>query len=88
MRNVKLTGREVSIVRVIGFAEAMTGAEILEATRMDVEDITDTLNGLMSAGFVESTPYREEVPVAEMPTTSFEINPAYVGDLRTAMIRR
>ncbi len=88
MRNVKLTGREVSVVRVIGYAEAMTGAEILEITRMDVEDVTDTLNGLLSAGFVESIPYREEVAVAEMPTTSFEVNPAYVGDLRTAMIRR
>lgn len=88
MRNVKLTGREVSIVRVIGYAEAITGAEILEITRMDVEDVTDTLNGLLSAGFVESIPYCEEVAVADMPTTSFEVNPAYVGDLRTAMIRR
>lgn len=88
MRNVKLTGREASVVRVIGYAEAMTGAEILENTRMDADDITDTLNGLMSAGFVESIPYREEVSVEEMPATSFEINPAYVGDLRTAMIRR
>lgn len=88
MRFVKLTGREASVVRVIGFAEAMTGAEILDATRMDAEDITDTLNGLMSAGFVESIPYREEVQVDEMPATSFEINPAYAGDLRTAMMRR
>ena len=88
MRYVKLTGRELSIVRVIGFAEAMTGAEILEATRMDAEDITDTLNGLLSAGFVESVPYTEEVVVEEMPATSFEVNPAYAADLRTAMIRR
>jgi hypothetical protein len=88
MRNVKLTGREVSIVRVIGFTEAMSGAEIIEATRMDAEDITDTLNGLLSAGFVESIPYSEEVAAPDMPAMSFEINPAYAGDLRTAMIRR
>jgi hypothetical protein len=88
MRFVKLTGREASVVRVMGFAEPMIGAEILETTRMDAEDITDTLNGLMSAGFVESIPYAEQVEVADMPATSFEINPAYAGDLRTAMMRR
>ena len=88
MRNVKLTGREVSIVRVIGFAEALSGAEILEATRMDAEDITDTLNGLMSAGFVESIPYGEQVSADDLSATSFEINPAYASDLRPAMIRR
>lgn len=88
MRNVKLTGREVSIIRVIGFAEAMSGAEIMDATRMDAEDITDTLNGLMSAGFVESLPYAEQIAVAELEATSFEVNPAYAGDLRTAMMRR
>ena len=88
MRNVKLTGREASVIRVIGYAEAMTGAEILETTRMDADDITDTLNGLLSAGFVESIPYCEEVSVEDMPATSFEVNPAYAGDLRTAMLRR
>ena len=32
---------------------------------MESEDVTDTLNGLMSAGFVESIPYCEEVRIAE-----------------------
>ncbi len=88
MRQVKLTGREVTLVRTIGFAEPMLGSELLETTRMDPEDITDTINGLMSAGFVESIPYCETVQVADMPVTSFEVNPAYVGELRTAMLRR
>ncbi len=88
MRNVKLTGREATLVRAIGFTDAMSGAEISDITRMDAEDITDTLNGLMSAGFVESIPYVEEVSVDDMPATSFEINPAYAFDLRSAMFRR
>jgi hypothetical protein len=88
MRFIKLTGREASVVRAIGFAEAVLGAEIQEATHMDPEDVTDTLNSLISAGFAESSPYCEQLDMAEMPVTSFEINPAYVHELRTALLRR
>jgi len=83
-----LTGREASIVRAIGFTESMLGAEIQDLTRMELEDITDTVNGLIAAGFVESIPYSEEVQMADMPATAFELNPAYVHELRQALIRR
>jgi len=66
----------------------MLGAEIQDLARMELEDITDTLNGLIAAGFVESIPYAEEVQLADMPATAFELNPAYVHDLRQALIRR
>lgn len=88
MRNIKLTGREASLVRVMGFGEPMLGAEIHENTQMDIDDVLDTLNSLMSAGFVESIPFYNEVPLAEMPGTAFEINPAYVGELRRALYSR
>ena len=88
MRTIKLTGREASIVRAIGFTEAMLGAEIQDNSRMEPEDVTDALNALMAAGFVESIPYYEEVGLAEMPSTSFEVNPAYVHELRMALSRR
>ena len=88
MRNIKLTGREATVVRAIGFTEAMMGAELQDQTHMDGEDVTDTLNSLMSAGFVESVPYYDEVQLAEMPVTAFELNPAYVSDLRQALYRR
>ncbi len=87
MRNIKLTGREVTVVKAIGFAEPMLGAEIQDYTRMEPEDVTDTLNSLLSAGFAESIPYREQIELAEMSVTSFEINPAYAHELRAAMIR-
>lgn len=88
MRNIRLTGREATVVRAIGFTEAVLGAEIQELTRMEPEDVTDTLNSLLSAGFAESIPYREQVPMAEMPVTSFEINPAYAHQLKEAMLSR
>ena len=56
MRHIKLSGREATIVRAIGFTEAMMGAELQDQTHMDSDDVTDTLNSLMSAGFVESVP--------------------------------
>ena len=87
MRQVKLTGREASIVRAIGFTDSMLGAEIQDHARMESEDVTDTLNSLMSAGFVESIPYAEQVQLAEMPVTSFEINPAYAHQLKQALFR-
>jgi len=88
MRNIRLSGREATVVRAIGFTEAMMGAELQDHTHMDSEDVTDTLNSLISAGFVESVPYYDEVQLAEMPVTAFELNPAYATELRQALYRR
>ncbi len=88
MRAIKLTGREATVVRAIGFTEAMIGAEIQDHARMELEDVADTLNSLISAGFVESIPYSEDLQLAEVPATAFEVNPAYVQELRKAIARR
>ena len=88
MRHIKLSGREATIVRAIGFTEAMMGAELQDTTHMAGDDVTDTLNSLMSAGFVESVPYYEEVQLAEMPVTAFALNPAYAQELKMALYRR
>jgi hypothetical protein len=87
MRQVKLTGREATVVRAIGFTESMLGAEIQDYVRMETEDVTDTLNSLLSAGFVESIPYSEQIQMAEMPVTAFEVNPAYAHQLKQALVR-
>jgi len=84
---IKLTGREASVVRAIGFTESMLGAEIQDFTRMESQDIADTINGLIAAGFVESIPYREHVDLADMPVIAFETNPAYAHELKRALIR-
>jgi hypothetical protein len=88
MRQIKLSGREATVVRAIGFTEPMMGAELQDQTHMEGEDVTDTLNSLMSAGFVESVPYYEEVQLAEMPVTAFELNPAYANELKQALYNR
>jgi hypothetical protein len=87
MRVIKLTGREATVLRALGFTEAKLGTEIQDYTAMQMDDVTDTLNSLMSAGFIESIPYTEEVQLAETPVTSFEVNPAYVHELKNAIRR-
>ena len=88
MRQIKLTGREASVVRAIGFADALLGAEIQDSARMEADDLTDTLNGLLAAGFVQSIPFSETIDIAQMCATSFEVNPAYVHELKQAVLRR
>ena len=87
MRRIKLSGREHSLLKALGFANAVLGAELQEHTHMEPEDITNTLNALLAAGYVESKPYREQITAAEMSATEFEVNPGYVHELRTAMLR-
>jgi hypothetical protein len=88
MRHVKLSGREASVVRAIGFTESLLGSEIQDTTHMEAEDVTEVINALLAAGFVESVPYSDQVEMAEMPVTAFEVNPAYVHELRQALARR
>ena len=88
MRTIRLSGREASILKAIGFAEPMAGAEIQDLTRMELEDLGDTLNSLLAGGFIESIPCYEQVDLAEVPVTSFEINPAYTRELKDAIRNR
>lgn len=87
MRRIKLSGREHSVLKGVGFAEAVLGSHIQEYTQMQAEDMADTLNALIAAGYVESKPYREQVTAAEMLTIEFEVNPGYAHELKTAMLR-
>jgi hypothetical protein len=87
MRRIKLTGREAIVIRAIGFTEPVLGAEIADFTRMESEDVANALNSLMSAGFVESIPYYDQVQLADMPVTAFEVNPGYAQGIREALLR-
>ena len=87
MRRIKLSGRERAVMKAVGFAEGASGAELHEQTQMPPDDLTDVLNALLAAGYVESKPYYEQVGVAQMPGIIFEANPGYVHELRTAMAR-
>lgn len=87
MRQIRLTGREVTVVRAIGFSAGVMGSEIQEFTRMEPQDVADTLNSLMSAGFAESVPFFDQVELSAMPETNIEVNPSYVHKIKLACRR-
>lgn len=87
MRRIKLSGRELAVLKALGFANAMPGSEIVDYTQIQPEDVTDILNALLTAGYVESKPYREQVTPDEMIKIEFEVNPGYVHELKAAMAR-
>jgi len=87
MRQIKLTGRELAVLKALGFTSAVSGSDILNHTQIQAEDATDILNALLAAGFIESKPYYEQVTPTEMVTIEFEVNPAYVHELKAAMTR-
>ena len=87
MRRIKLSGRERAVLKAIGFTDGALGAEVQQHTQMPPDDLVDVLNALLAAGYAESKPYREQVALAEMPATNFEVNPGYVHELRESMAR-
>lgn len=88
MKQIKLSGREMVVLRAIGFALPLSGAEIQDATRLSDEDLADVLNGLMVVGYVESAPYAETLAAERVRETEFEVNSAYAHELKEALRRR
>lgn len=85
MRRIKLSGREISLVRVIGFGIGASGKELLETTKYDLPELVDMLNGMMNTGFIVTDPYLLEITEELLHTTQFEINSAYVHEIRKAL---
>lgn len=86
-REIKLNGRELSVMRTIGFGLGLTGREIQERTQIEPDDLCDLLNTLLDIGYLETPTMKERVPFAEYAAETFEINPSYSGDLKVAMRR-
>jgi DNA-binding MarR family transcriptional regulator len=82
MRKIKLSGREMSVIRSIDLAEGTSGADIQERTQIPPEDLVDVMNGLLDAGFLETIPPSEKVEPGKLAETIFETNPAYSTELR------
>jgi len=87
MKQIKLSGRERSVLRYIDFATGTPGTELLENTKLEAGELVGVLNGLMTVGYVEMVPYAEETDEATFREVTFEVNPSYALDLREAMKR-
>jgi hypothetical protein len=87
MKQIKLSGRERSVLRVLDFTTGNSGEELLDYSRLAPEDLVDVLNGLMDVGYMEMVPYAEHTSEATFRTATFEVNPSYSQELRAAMVR-
>ena len=88
MKQIKLTGRERSVLRVLDFTAGNTGEELLESSRLEADDLVAVLSGLMGPGYLEAEPYAEEAALETFRTSRFDINPSYAQELRAAMAQR
>ena len=88
MKQIKLTGRERSVLRVLDFSSGNSGAELLESSRLEPDDLVSVLNSLMGPGFLEMAPYAEEATLETYHAARFDINPSYAQERRAAMAQR
>ncbi len=87
MRQIKLSGREQAVIKSIDYASGSTGSEIGARTQIDPVDLADLLHALCDIGFLEPTPYTEQITFLNHKDLRFEVNPAYAQDLKAAMRR-
>jgi hypothetical protein len=87
MKQIKLSGRELAVLRSIDYASGSTGNEIRERTMIDGSDLADILNGLCEVGYVEIYPPAEPVTYLNYAESRFEINPSYALQLKESMRR-
>jgi DNA-binding MarR family transcriptional regulator len=87
MKKIKLSGRELAVLRAIDFSTGTEGSAVLERTQLERGDLVDILNSMMEVGYVETNPVSQCVKPDLLHETMLEINPAYVHDLRAAIVR-
>ncbi len=85
MRRIKLSGRERTVIRGVGFGEGLLGPDLVERTGLPVDELIDMINGMLECGFLETTPYRDQITEEEFPSLTIEINPGYSQELREAI---
>jgi hypothetical protein len=87
MKQIKLSGRELAVLRAIDYVNGSTGTELKERTQIEAAEIVDILNGMCDTGYVESFPPVEPVTFLNYADTRFEMNPSYALELKEAMRR-
>jgi hypothetical protein len=88
MKQIKLSGREMAVLRAIDYAVGSTGQEIHERTNIEAIDVADILNGLCDVGYVEVFPEVKLVTGENCAASRFEVNPSYWQQLKETMRRR
>jgi hypothetical protein len=85
-REIKLDGGEISVLKTLGFSGTqMYGKILLERVEeMMPAEFLDTLDGLMSLGYVLSTKANVRT-IEDANNTFFRVNPSYSRELKEAV---
>lgn len=85
-RELNLDGGEISLLKTLGLTGApMAGKFLLERMHeMETGEFIDTLEGLISMGYVLSSKVNVRT-VADVEQTFFRVNPSYAHALRDSI---
>ena len=87
-RPIKVSGREASVLRAIGYGLGVSGTDLVERLQMDQEELVDVLNALIGLGYVEVTSMKQVVTLDDFAAENFEVNPSFVNELKEALKRQ
>jgi hypothetical protein len=87
MKLIKLSGREMAVLKAVDFSTGSPGQEVLERTNLPIGDLVSVVNGLIEVGYLETNPPLNSITEELLPSALLDVNPSYVHDLRTAMRR-
>lgn len=85
-RDIKLDGGEITVLKTLGLSGAQMYGKLLADRMEDMEtaEFIDTLNGLISLGYVLSNKVNLRM-LEDVERAFFRVNSAYAKDLRDAL---
>ncbi len=89
MREIVLSGAEITVLKTIGLTGTTTsGANLVKAlSSMEEAELIDTLKGLLVMGYIlaEQENFKE---IKEVEEQTFRVNTAYAKELRDTVLGR
>ena len=85
-REIKLDGGEITVLKTLGLSGAQMYGKLLtdRMEEMETAEFLDTLNGLISHGYVLSNKVNLRT-MEDVERAFFRVNSAYAHDLRDAL---
>jgi hypothetical protein len=84
-REIKLDGGEITILKALGLSGTpIKGKMLLERVEMEPAELADSLNGLITLGYVLSSKVNVQ-NADDIERAAFRVNPSYARDLRDAL---
>jgi hypothetical protein len=86
MREIKLSGGEITVLKLLGLSGTpISGKQLIErANELEPAEFLDTLDGLLSMGYVMSSKVNIRL-MEDVEHAFFRVNAAHARDLREAI---